>query len=67
MAIGLLMLILAYAGYRVAKSAKNTNTCSSLEQYITEHNPQHSGDVERLTAEYNLKVSKELLWLKNFY
>jgi multidrug resistance efflux pump len=34
---------------------------SSLEQYITSHNPQHSGDVERLTVEYNQKVSRGLL------
>ena len=55
------MLGLAYAGYRVAKSSKTSNYGSSLEQYITDHNPQHSGDVERLTAEYNLKVSRGLL------
>ena len=57
------MLGLAYAGYRVAKSSKTSNYGSSLEQYITDHNPQHSGDVERLTAEYNLKVSRGLLWI----
>jgi len=34
---------------------------TSLEQYITSHNPQHSGDVERLTMEYNQKVSRGLL------
>ena len=34
---------------------------SSLEQYITSHNPQHSGDVERLTVEYNQKVSRGVL------
>ena len=63
MLIGLLMLGLAYAGYRIAKSSKTSDYGSSLEQYITDRNPQHSGDVERLTAEYNLKVSKGLLWI----
>jgi len=31
---------------------------SSLEQYILDHNPQHTGDVERLTVEYNMKASR---------
>jgi hypothetical protein len=61
MLIGLIMIGLAYAGYRVAKSSHNTSYGSSLEHYILTHNPQHSGDVERLTAEYNMKVSKGLL------
>lgn len=61
MLIGLLMLGLAYAGYRIAKSSNPSDYGSSLEQYITNHNPQHSGDVERLTAEYNLKVSRGLI------
>ena len=58
---GLIMLGLAYAGYRISKSSKTSSYGSSLEQYINDHNPQHSGDVERLTAEYNLKVSRGLL------
>ena len=61
MLIGLIMLGLAYAGYRIAKSSNNTSYGSSLEHYIASHNPQHSGDVERLTVEYNLKVSRGLL------
>jgi hypothetical protein len=56
-----LLLGLAYAGYRVVKSSKTSSYGSSLEHYITSHNPQHSGDVERLTVEYNLKVSRGLL------
>lgn len=32
---------------------------SSLEQYIVDHNPQHSGDVERLTVEYHMKNSRK--------
>jgi purine nucleoside permease len=45
---------------RGANDKQNTYG-SSLEQYIVDRNPQHSGDVERLTAEYNLKVTKGLL------
>lgn len=61
MLIGLLVIGLAYAGYIVAKSSKTSNYGSSLEHYISSHNPQHSGDVERLTVEYNMKVSRGLL------
>jgi len=34
---------------------------SSLEEYIVRNNPQHSGDVERLTVEYNMKVARGVL------
>ena len=61
MLISLTIIGLAYAGYRVAKSSHNTTYGSSLEYYITSKNPQHSGDVDRLTVEYNMKVSKGLL------
>jgi hypothetical protein len=61
MLIGLLTLALVYAGYRVAKSSRNTTYGSSLEHYITSRNPQHSGDVERLTVEYNMKVSRGVI------
>jgi len=61
MLIGLLILALAYAGYKIAKSSNNTTYGSSLEHYITSRNPQHSGDVERLTVEYHMKVSKGVL------
>ena len=56
MFIILLMLFLAVAGVIVARSERTYG--SSLEQYITDNNPQHSGDVERLTVEYNLKVKR---------
>lgn len=56
MFIILLMLGLAVAGVWVARSQRTLG--SSLEQYITDHNPQNTGDVERLTVEYNMK-SKE--------
>jgi hypothetical protein len=60
MLTSLLIVGLAYAGYRVAKSS-NVTYGSSLEQYIADHNPQHSGDVERLTVEYNMKASRGLI------
>jgi len=60
MLISLLIIILAYVGYKVAKSSTVTYG-SSLEQYIADHNPQHSGDVERLTVEYNMKISRGIL------
>lgn len=44
--IGLLVL-----GIKIAREQKTYG--SSLEQYINERNPKHSGDVERLTQEYN--------------
>lgn len=56
MFIILLMVALAVAGVWVARSQRTLG--SSLEQYITDHNPQNTGDVERLTVEYNIK-SKE--------
>ena len=56
MFITLLMLVLAVAGVWVARSQRTYG--SSLEQYITDNNPQHNGDVERLTVEYNMKVKR---------
>ena len=56
MFIILLMICLAVAGIWVARSQKTYG--SSLEQYITDNNPQHAGDVERLTVEYNMKVKR---------
>ena len=53
MFIALLALALLVLGVIVAKDSRTYG--SSLEDYITSHNPQHAGDVERLTVEYNLK------------
>jgi hypothetical protein len=36
---------------------------SDLEKYIVSRNPQHAGDVERLTVEYNQKQAKRDLHL----
>ena len=59
MFIILLMICLAVAGVWVARSQRTYG--SSLEQYITDNNPQNNGDVERLTVEYNIKVKKGLI------
>lgn len=56
MFIILLMLVLAVAGVIVARSQRTLG--SSLEQYITDNNPQHNGDVERLTVEYHMKAKR---------
>ena len=56
MFIILLMICLAVAGVWVARSQRTYG--SSLEQYITDNNPQNNGDVERLTVEYNMKVKR---------
>jgi hypothetical protein len=56
MFITLLMLVLAVAGIWVARSQKTLG--SSLEQYITDNNPQNNGDVERLTVEYHMKSKR---------
>jgi hypothetical protein len=50
------MLVLAVAGVIVARSQRTLG--SSLEQYIIDNNPQHTGDVERLTVEYNMKAKE---------
>ena len=50
------MICLAVAGVWVARSQKTYG--SSLEQYIIDNQPQHSGDVERLTVEYNMKLKE---------
>ena len=36
---------------------------SDLEKYIVSGNPQHAGDVERLTTEYNQRQAKRDLHL----
>ena len=56
MFIILLMICLAVAGVWVARSQRTYG--SSLEQYIIDNHPQNSGDVERLTVEYNMKVKR---------
>lgn len=50
------MLVLAVAGVWVARSQKTLG--SSLDQYITDNNPQNNGDVERLTVEYHMKSKR---------
>jgi len=35
---------------------------SELEEYIVARNPTHTGDVERLTLEYNSKINKQHIY-----
>jgi multidrug resistance efflux pump len=56
MFIALLALALLVLGIIVARDQQTYG--SSLEEYISSRNPQHSGDIERLTVEYNQKVSR---------
>ena len=59
MLVSLIAIALLVAGVIVARGQRTYG--SSLEQYIVDNNPQHSGDVERLTVEYNMKVSRGIL------
>lgn len=36
---------------------------SELEEYIIARNPTNTGDVERLTLEYNSKMSKHIYYI----
>jgi hypothetical protein len=56
MFVFLIALVLLVAGIVVARGQKTYGT--SLEQYIVYKNPQHSGDVERFTVEYNQQQTK---------
>ena len=59
MIVVILMLILAVMGWLVARSSNNNSYGSNLEDYINANRPQHSGDVERLTVEFNLKQANK--------
>jgi hypothetical protein len=56
MLITAIMIGLLVAGIKIAREQRTYG--SSLEQYIEDHNPKHSGDVERLTVEYNMKARR---------
>jgi len=36
---------------------------SDLEEYIVARNPTNTGDVERLTLEYNSKMNKQIYYI----
>ena len=36
---------------------------SELEEYIVARNPTNTGDVERLTLEYNSKMNKQIYYI----
>ena len=54
-----LILFLAFAGWLIARASTDNSYGSNLEDYIIANHPQHSGDVERLTVEFNLKQNKK--------
>jgi hypothetical protein len=56
MVVFIIMVALLVLGIKFAREEKTYG--SSLEQYISERNPQHGGDVERLTVEYNMKAKR---------
>lgn len=59
MVVVVIMIVLALAGWLIARSSNDNSYGSNLEDYIVANRPQHSGDVERLTVEFNLKQSKK--------
>lgn len=51
----LLGMLIAFLGF----STESYGT--ELEKYIVSHNPQDTGDVERLALEYNRKIKEGFL------
>ncbi len=56
MVVFIIMVALLVLGIKFAREERTYG--SSLEQYISERNPQNGGDVERLTVEYNMKAKR---------
>ena len=54
-----LIVFLALGGWFVARAGDTDTYGSNLVAYIEANHPQHSGDVERLTVEFNLKQSNK--------
>jgi hypothetical protein len=57
MLVFIIMVALLVLGVRIAREQKTYG--ESLENYITSRNPQNGADVDRLTAEYNMQMSKK--------
>ena len=57
--------ILCVFAYRAYKSIDNYSYGVSLEHYILSNYPRTTGDVDRLTAEYNYKVSRGEIWTQS--
>lgn len=53
----LFLQLLAYIQKIVEKFQKPRSYGSELENYITSHNPRDTGDVDRLTREFDTKIS----------
>lgn len=55
------LAVVGIVGPLVALATESTTYGSKLEEYIVSHNPQDTADVERLTKEYDMSVTKRFL------
>ena len=58
--VGALAMV-GIVGPLVALATESTTYGSELENYIVSNNPKDTGDVERLTREYDLAATKRFL------
>jgi hypothetical protein len=58
MGVFLSIIAVAFIGL-LGYFSKSTTYGSDLERYIVNRNPQSAGDIDRLTFEYNQKLSDE--------
>jgi hypothetical protein len=58
--MGILLSVIAFfSAIIIGYIVKPVHYGSDLEKYILSKNPQNSGDVERLTFEYNQRLTNE--------
>lgn len=55
------LAIVGIVGPLIALASESQTYGSKLEEYIVNNNPKDTGDVERLTREYDLAASKRFL------
>jgi hypothetical protein len=55
------LAVVGIIGPLIALATESQTYGSQLEQYIVSNNPKDTGDVERLTREYDLSASKRFL------
>ena len=55
------LAVVGIVGPLIAMASESQTYGSALEQYIVNNNPKDTGDVERLTREYDLAASKRFL------
>ena len=58
--VGALAMV-GIVGPLIALASESQTYGSKLEEYIVSNNPKDTGDVERLTREYDLATSKRFL------